>query len=113
MAALSLGMFSGGAGLTPLGSAGAPSLAQALVDVGLDLATIKAPAIAAAAAPAVVGAAAANAAASPPTQAEFNALVTLTNELRTVVIALVAIANEVRTDLNTKNAAALLTSVLS
>jgi hypothetical protein len=77
MAAIPKRFGSGGANLTPAGSAGSPSLADALRDIADDLALAQVDAITAPAAAAAAGAS--------PTKAEFDAVVTLVNELRTKV----------------------------
>lgn len=79
MAAISKRFGSGGANMTPGGSAGSPSLADVLRDISDDLATVQVDAISA---PAAVVAAGAS-----PTKAEFDAVVAIVNELRTKVNA--------------------------
>ena len=76
MAAISKRFGSGGANLTP---ASKPSLADTLRDIADDLATVQVDAITA---PAGVVAAGAS-----PTKAEFDAVVTLINEIRTKINA--------------------------
>jgi len=83
VAAISKRFGSGGANLAPGGSAGSPALADALRDVADDLDALAPDAVAAPAA--------APAAGDPPTAAEFNAVVTLVNELRDKVNAMAAV----------------------
>lgn len=82
MAAISKRFGSGGANLAPGGSAGSPTLADALRDIADDLAAVQVDAIAAPEAVAAAGAS--------PTKAEFDAVVTLVNEIRTKVNAAAA-----------------------
>jgi hypothetical protein len=83
VAAISKRFGSGGANLAPGGAAGTPTLADALQEIADDLSALKlAPVAAAAAAPA---------AGATPTQAEFDAVVTLVNELRDKVNAIAAV----------------------
>lgn len=95
MSAITTTFGAGGANLTPSGSAGSPSLADALRDVADDLAGLK---------PAAVASAAAVAVATADADATYGAPEqTLINELKTVVNSLVTLCNEMRTRLNNLN----------
>ncbi len=90
MAAISRRFGSGGANIPPGGSAGTPTLAEVLRDVADDLAAVQVDAITA---PVAAPAAGAN-----PTAAEFDAVVTLVNEIRTKVNAAAAALKTTKAD---------------
>lgn len=79
MAAISKRFGSGGANVAPGGNAGSPSLSDALRDIADDLAAVQVDAITAPVATVAAGAS--------PTKAEFDAVVTLVNEIRTKINA--------------------------
>jgi hypothetical protein len=83
VAGISKRFGSGGANVAPGGGAGTPTLADALREIADDLSALKLAAVAAPAAAPAAGAA--------PTQAEFDAVVTLVNELRDKVNAIAAV----------------------